>query len=103
MTVRFLTLAMSPAAKIYDDHRRCTAVVAMMALMVGAVGNNAVRLNGTSAVLCRDLHWNAVVGLDTGIDCKNRTFLRPYGRPHPRRRRGVQFVGRISVRCAEFA
>ena len=61
MTVRFSPLAMGPARR---DMRLTTivvlVVVAMMAVMVGAVGNNAVQLNGYSAVL-----WCAVICIGT--------------------------------------
>ena len=105
MTVRYWPVAMSPARQ---DLRLTTvvvlAVVAMMALMVGAVGNNAVRLNGYSAVLycaviCIGTQWLAWIPASTAKTNASTT----YGRPHLHRRRGVQFVGRISVRCAEFA
>ena len=61
MTVRFSPLTMGPARR---DLRLTTVVVlvvvAMMAVMVGAVGNNAVQLNGHSAVL-----WCAVICIGT--------------------------------------
>ena len=69
MTVFYQPVAMSPARQ---DLRLTTvvvlAVVAMMALMVGAVGNNAVRLNGYSAVLycaviCIGTQWLAWICL----------------------------------------
>ena len=65
MTVRFSPLAMGPARR---DLRLTTVVllvvVAMMAVMVGAVGNNAVQLNGYSAllycaVICIGTQWLA--------------------------------------------
>ena len=76
MTVRFLTLAMSPASRFTIDHRRCAGG----RCHDGADGwcswqqRRSVERVLCRAVLCRDLHWNAVVGLDTGIDCKTERF-----------------------------